>query len=121
MKKIIPYILAYVIVATGTAIYPHIYRHFAEKPTIVAASNIVVVLNPGLSQSEFDAKLKQVGLSEFDPFKDKTPPPPARPSALHSLVYHYIFDAVMLAAFAGLVILFRRKFPADVPVQTHAA
>jgi hypothetical protein len=118
MKKLIPYILAYVIVATATAVYPHIYRHFASYPPSVAPHNsVTVILNPGISQDELATKLKQVGLSEWDPYKDKGLPTPSRPSPAYSLVHHYVFDAVMLSAFAGLVILFRRKCPS----HDHAA
>jgi len=122
MKKLIPYIISYLLVATGTFFYPRIYMHFASYPPTVAPHNsVAVILNPGISQDELATKLKQVGLSEFDPYKDKPAPPPSRPSFIHSLAYHFAFDAVMLSVFVGLVILFRRTFRADVPDQTHAA
>jgi hypothetical protein len=112
MKKLIPYIISYLLVATGTFFYPRIYMHFASYPPTVAPHNsVAVILNPGISQDELATKLKQVGLSEFDPYKDKASPLPSRPSPVYSLVHHYVFDAVMLSAFAGLVILFRRIFP----------
>lgn len=115
MKRIIPYILAYIIVATGTAIYPRIHAHFVKNPPDGISANLVAIVQyGGLSKGEFDAKLKQVGLSEWDPYKDKVSPPSRLPSQ-YSIVYHYVFDAVMLAAFAGLVIVFRRIFQADVP------
>jgi hypothetical protein len=67
MKKLIPYILAYLIVATGTAVYPYVYRHLLS-PTITVAprGSVAVVVNPGISREELVAKLKQVGLSEAD-------------------------------------------------------
>jgi hypothetical protein len=115
MKKLIPYILAYLIVATGTAVYPHIYRHFASQaPTILPADSVAIISNPGLSQAELDAKLQQVGLSQAHPQPGKVPPP----AHSYSYVYHYAFDAVMLSAFAGLVILFRRV--CGVGVSSHA-
>jgi hypothetical protein len=124
MKKLVPYILAYLIVATCTAVYPYVYRHyFMRKMTeTLPANTVALITNPGLSQAQLDAKLHQVGLSEFNPHTDKSPPPPSRPSRLYSLTtYHYIFDAVMLSVFAGLVILFRRIFQTVVPDRSHAA
>jgi hypothetical protein len=113
MKKLIPYIISYVLVATATLLYPRIYMHFSSYPLTVAPHNAVaVILNPGISQDELATKLKQVGLSEFDPYKDKVSPP-SRPSPVYSVVHHYVFDAVMLSAFAGLVVLFRRIFPSQ--------
>jgi hypothetical protein len=117
MKKLIPYILAYFIVATCTAIYPHIYRHFVNHAPVVSPhTSVAVVLNSGMSQAELDAKLQQVGLSEARPHVVTT----VRPAPLFSLVVHYFFDAVVFSAFAGLVILFRRAFHADVPNNEHA-
>jgi hypothetical protein len=117
MKKLIPYILAYLIVATGTLVYTRIVRHFSSYPPSVAPHNsVAIILNPGISQDELATKLKQVGLSEFDPYKDKgTPYSP--PSQVYFLVHHYVIDAVMLSAFVGLVFLFRRIFPS----HDHAA
>jgi hypothetical protein len=118
MKKLIPYILAYLIVATGTAVYPHIYRHFvSQPPTVFPADTVALVSTTGLSQAELDAKLQQVGLSEAQPKPGRVPPP----AHSYSYVYHYAFDAVMLSAFAGLVILFRRVFQAEVPSHADAA
>ena len=117
MKKLIPYILAYLIVATCTAAYPHISRHFvSHEPVILPYSSVAVALNPGMSQAELDAKLQQVGLSEAQPHVVTT----VRPAPLLSLVVHYFFDAVMLSAFVGLVVWFRRIFHADIPDQAHA-
>jgi hypothetical protein len=73
-------------------------------------------LSPGLSHADIVAKLHQVGLSEAPAMTL-----PSRPSLLSTMFYHYVFDAVMLSVFVGLVILFRRTFPADIPHQTHAA
>jgi hypothetical protein len=118
MKTLIPYILAYLIVATCTAVYPQIYRHFvSHAPVMLPHSSVSVVLNPGMTQAELDAKLQQVGLSEAQPHIITT----VRPAPLLSLVVHYVFDAVVFSAFVGLVILFRRAFQADVPNHEHAA
>jgi hypothetical protein len=118
MKKLIPYILAYLIVATGTAAYSHIYRHFVtQAPYTYPHDTVAVVLTAGMSQAEFDAKLQQVGLSEAVPHVVTT----VRPAPLLSLVFHYVFDAVIFAAFAALVILFQRRFQAGVSNHDHAA
>jgi hypothetical protein len=118
MKKITPYILAYLIVATGTAVYPHIYRHFvSQAPYTYPHDTVAVVLTAGMSQAEFDTKLQQVGLSEAQPRVVTT----VRPAPFYSLAYHYVFDAVIFAAFAGLVILFQRRFRAGFSNHDHAA
>jgi hypothetical protein len=118
MKKLIPYILAYLIVATGTAVYPHIYRHFVRQaPTVFPADSVALVSHPGLSQAELDAKLQQVGLSEAVPHAITV----VRPTPFYSLAYHYVFDAVIFAAFAGLVILFQRRFRSTLSDHVDAA
>ena len=104
MKKLIPYILAYVIVATATAVYPRVYMqlymrfHTQPPPYTYPHGSVAIVLNPGVSHDELIAKLQQVGLSEA-----KGQPDSPRPSLYPTLVHHYVFDAVMLSAFAGLV------------------
>jgi hypothetical protein len=106
MKKLIPYILAYVIVATATAVYPHIYRHFAtQAPYTYPHDSVAVVLNPGVSHDDLVAKLQQVGLSEAVPPHIVAT---IRPAPFYTLAYHYVFDAVIFAAFAGLTLLFQR-------------
>jgi hypothetical protein len=118
MKKLIPYILAYLIVATGTAVYPRIYRHFvSQAPYTFPHDSVAVILNAGMSQADFDAKLQQVGLSEARPHVVTT----VRPAPVLSLIIHYVFDAVVFSAFAGLVVLFQRRFPSNVPKHDHAA
>jgi hypothetical protein len=118
MKKLIPYIISYLIVATATAVYPRIYRHFASQaPYTFPHGSVAVVLNPGMTQAELDAKLQQVGLSEAVPHIVTT----VRPAPLLSLVVHYVFDAVVFSAFVGLVILFRRAFQADAPNHEPSA
>jgi hypothetical protein len=114
MKKLIPYIISYIIIATATAIYPYVYRQFFMPSMVerMPAGSIAIVMNPGMSHEDLVAKLQQVGLSEAH-----GQPMPTRPSHLPALVHHYVFDAVMLSAFAGLVILFRRIFPS----HDHAA
>ncbi len=121
MKKFTPYILAYLIVATCTAIYPYLYGRFFMPRMVerMPAGSIAVILNPGMSHEDLVAKLQQVGLSEAQ--TQHAPivrPAPVATTILH-LAYHYTFDAVMLAVFAGLVIMFQRKFSQN--VSDHAA
>jgi hypothetical protein len=52
MKKFIPYILAYIIVASGTAVYPHIYAHFTRSAPIVYHNAVAIVLTH-ISQINF--------------------------------------------------------------------
>jgi hypothetical protein len=117
VKKLIPYIISYLIVATGTVVYARIYRHFASHaPIIVPHDSIAVITNPGLSQAELDAKLQQVGLAEARTQSSKVLPAPS-----FQYVYHYTYNAVMLSAFAGLVILFRRVFRVEIPSREPVA
>jgi hypothetical protein len=90
-----------------------------SRPEPLPPNAVAIVLNPGLSHQEFVAKLQQVGLSEAHPL------PPGAAIAfwppLPPLAFHFVFDAVMLSVFVGLVILFQRALGADIPEQTHAA
>jgi len=99
MKKLIPYILAYFIVAVGTAAFAHFTRH---TPSSLYPPNSVTVITT-LSHAELAAKLQQVGLPEIPPIQTMTVSP------LHfSVAYHFVFYAFILAAFAGLTFLFQR-------------
>jgi len=118
MKKLIPYIISYLIVATATAVYPRIYRHYASQaPYTFPHGSVAVVLNPGVTHDELVAKLQRVGLSEAVPPHIVAT---IRPAPFYTLAYHYVYDAVIFAAFAGLVILFRRSFRADIPSHADA-
>jgi hypothetical protein len=118
MKKLVPFILAYFIVATCKEVYSHGYRHFVSRaPGLVSHNFVAVVLEPGMSQAELDAKLQQVGLSEAVPHVVTS----VRPAPIFSLVVNYVFDAFVFAAFAGLVILFQRKFRSEIPDHVDAA
>lgn len=115
-NKVLPYILSYLIVATLTAVYAHVMRGLYSQPPIRLPLTVVpVALNPGMTQTEFDARLKQVGLSEAEPHSVTT----IRRAPFLTLAAHYVFDAAVFAAFAGLVILFKHTFPQDFPEQPH--
>jgi len=121
MKKLIPYILAYLIVATATAIYPHISRLlFTSAPAPFPPNTVALVVDPGLSHDELVAKLQKVGLSEAHPLTAPNATVTIRPAPLLTLASHYIFDAAMLAAFVGLVILFQRSSRTKNPEQPQA-
>jgi uncharacterized membrane protein YagU involved in acid resistance len=100
MKKLIPYLLAYLIVAGGTAVYSHFARHAHASPY---PPNSVTVITK-LSHDELAAKLQQVGLPEAEHLQTMT----VSPAPVASLVYHFAFYAVIFAAFAGLTLLFQR-------------
>ena len=100
MKKLIPYILAYLIVAGGTATYSHFARH--AHASLYPPNSVTVITT--LSHDELAAKLQQVGLPEAQHLQTMT----VRPDSLFSLVYHFGFYAVIFAAFAGLTFLFKR-------------
>ena len=100
MKTFISYILAYLIVAGGTATY----SHFAGQghASIYPPNSVTVITT--LSHDELAAKLQQIGLPEAKHLVTMT----VRRGSLASLVYHFVFYAVILAAFAGLTCLFQR-------------
>ena len=124
MKKFLPYILAYLIVATATAVYPHIYMHLVKGTHGAFPRNSVTVVTipPGMTHEQLVARLNQVGLSEPTQTGQSlqkgqiSRAVTVRPASLFQL---YIFDAVMLVAFVGLVNLFQRAFRLHAPV--HAA
>ena len=113
MKKLIPYILAYLIVTGGTVAFEHFARHAHTGPY---PPNSVTVITT-LSHDELKAKLQQVGLPEAAHLETMT----VKSAPLVSLVFHFIFYAVILAVFAGLAQLFRRAFHTDVSFHDHAA
>lgn len=110
MKKILPYLLAWFIVATCTAIYPRVYGWFMHPGTpTFPRESVAVVLNPGISRDDLVARLRQVGLSEAQAQQTPMIAPAPMLTMLFGLAYHFAFDAVVFTAFAGLVILFQRK------------
>ncbi len=104
MKKLIPYILAYLIVAIGTSAYSHFASH--SHASLYPPNSVTVITT--LSHDELAAKLQQVGLPEAEHLQTMT----VRYDSLSlvSLVYHFGFYAVIFAAFAGLTLLFQRVF-----------
>jgi hypothetical protein len=108
MKKLIPYILSYLIVATGTIAFSHFSRHANPFPP-----NSVTVITT-LSHDELAAKLNQAGLSEshIQTMTVKSDP-------LLSLVLHFVFFGIYFAAFAGLTYFFQRVFRANVLNREH--
>jgi hypothetical protein len=94
MKKLIPYILAYLIIATGTAAFYKPTHAFPVPP------NSVTVFST-LSQGDLAAKLDQAGFHDQMMFK---------PAPLGSLIVHFLVFAAYFAAFAGLTLLFQRAF-----------
>ena len=113
MKKFIPYILAYLIVAAGTAVYSSFARHGYHNP--YPPNSVTVVTT--LSHDQLAAKLQQVGLPEAQHIETMT----VKPAPLLSLAVHFLIFAVYLAAFAVLTVFFQRVLRADVSDTSHAA
>jgi hypothetical protein len=95
MKKLIPYILAYLIVAGGTLAYSHLSRHTNPSPYFT--------LHTTMTHDELVAKLQQVGIPESAVHLTTVTPAP-----FATLVYHFVMFAIYFAAFAGLTLLFQR-------------
>ena len=108
MKKLIPYILAYLIVAAGTAVY----AHFSSRAHANLLPPNSVTVTSSLSHDELAAKLDQAGFHETLTIQ---------PAPMLSLVLHFVIFAVYLAAFAVLTHLFQRTFHTDIPSHDHAA
>jgi hypothetical protein len=109
MKKLIPYILAYIIIAAGTATYSHFARHAQN-------THPYFTFYTKLSHDELVAKLQQAGIPEASVFTTTI-----RPAPLATLVYHFAFYAVLFAIFVGLTLLFQRAFRTNVTNHDHAA
>jgi hypothetical protein len=94
MKKIIPYIISYLIVAAGTVAY----SRFSHTTT-----STFFTLHTTLSHDELVAKLQQVGIPESAVHLSTMTYAP-----LATLIYHFAFYAVIFGAFLGLAYLFER-------------
>jgi len=102
MKKLLPYLLAYLIVAGGTAIYSQLERQAYAR----THSPNAVTVTTTLSHDELAAKLSQLGLPET-----KVQTETVKPSPLFaSLAYHFVWYAILMGAFAGLTVWFQRAF-----------
>ena len=113
MKKLIPYIISYLIVAAGMVAYSYFARHGHHG---LYPPNSVTVITT-LSHDELAAKLQQVGLPETPPLQTMT----IKPDTLFSTVYTFGFYAIIFAAFAGLTFLFQRLFRTTSTSHDHAA
>jgi hypothetical protein len=111
MKHLIPYILSYLIVASGAALYAHVFsRH------VTSSQSKYVIVDDTFSHDELVAKLQQAGLSEASVQKVTV-----KPATFFTIMYIFIFDAVLLTAFVVLTYFFRRLFQANVPNHIHDA
>jgi uncharacterized membrane protein YkvI len=112
MKKLVPYILSYLIITAGVSVY----SHYAGRPhhSLYPPNSVTVITT--LSHDELAAKLQQVGVPEIPPLRTMT----VRPAPLVSLVLHFLIFAVYFGAFVGLTHLFQRMFRSDVPSPDHA-
>ena len=109
MKKLIPYILSYVLVTAGIVTFAHFSRLHPLLPNSVTVQTT-------LSHAELATKLQQVGLPEASVQTFHVKPAP-----LFSVVYLYVLYAVIFGTFMGLAHLFQRVIRADVPRHDHAA
>ena len=112
MKKLIPYIISYLIVAAGMVAYSYFARHGHRD---LYPPNSVTVITM-LSHDELAAKLQQVGLPETPPLQTIT----IKPDTLFSTVYTFGFYAIIFAVFAGLTFLFQRLFRTTITSHDHA-
>ncbi|MGD1089377.1 MAG: hypothetical protein ABR955_11725 [Verrucomicrobiota bacterium] len=110
MKKLIPYIISYLIITSGTAAY----FHFFGRPFVSPYPPNSVTVITTLSHNELAAKLQQVGLPEIPPMRTMTVGP-----AHMNLAHHFVYYAVILAAFAGLTYFFQRAFRTNVMSHDH--
>ena len=109
MKKLIPYIISYLIVAAGTAAFAHFSRHAQN-------THPYFTFYTPLSHDDLVAKLQQAGIPEASVFTAIVSPAP-----LATLVYHFVFYAVIFAIFVGLTLLFQRAFRHNVTSHDHDA
>ncbi|MGO8765250.1 MAG: hypothetical protein ACLQSR_08975 [Limisphaerales bacterium] len=106
MKKLIPFILSYLLIAGGTAAFSHFVTRTDTRPYPPNSVTIVTTL----SHDELAAKLQQAGLPEAGkPLQMLT----MSSAPILSLFFHFGYYAVILAAFTGLTFLFQRKFEAE--------
>ena len=98
MKKIIAYVISYLIVFTGITALSGFYRHAAASPYFN------VKLHTTLSHDELVAKLQQIGLSAPSVQVATVTYAPK----LTSLLYTFSTYALMFAAFLGLAYLIER-------------
>jgi hypothetical protein len=113
MKKLIPYILSYLIITAGVSVYAHFSRH---ARSVLYPPNSVTVITT-LSHAELAAKLQQAGLSEAQHMMMMT----ERPAPMLSLIMRFLMFAVYFTAFTGLTLLFQRAFRTNVTSHDHAA
>ena len=105
LKRFLPYLLSYFVVASCVVAYDIInVSHMSSSPSkyvILNSSMSYVIVDSSLPHDELATKLKQAGLPEASNYFVK-------PDNFYLVVHRLGFLAVVLAAFVGLVFLFRR-------------
>jgi hypothetical protein len=109
MKKFIPYILSYLIVASGVVVYEHIFTKH-----IRSSSSQYVIVDSTLSHDELATKLKQAGLPEASGYILK-------PATFFAVIHRFIFLALFLVVFAALANFLKRVFRTNAPTHNHDA
>ena len=95
MKKLIPYLISYLIIATGTAAVFHFSRH--------TGTSTYFTLHTTLSHDDLVAKLQQVGIPESAVhLTTRTPAPVA------TVIYLFVDYGVGFSVFLGLAYLIER-------------
>ena len=113
LKRFLPYIFSYLIVASSVVVYEHFFIEGEFKEHNRPPSYQYVIVDSALSYDELATKLKQAGLPEASEYI-------AMPPTLIELVLRrFVFLAICLAAFGGLSYFFRRVFRADAPTHNH--
>jgi hypothetical protein len=112
MKKLIPYILSYLIIAECISVYTHFFNR--TEANLLPPNAITVITT--LPHDQLAAKLQQAGLQEANLRTMTFQPAPLLGSVLHFLIF-----AVYFSAFMGLVHLFQQVFRSDAPRPDHAA
>jgi hypothetical protein len=116
MKKLIPFILSFLIVSSGNYVFAHFASwHVSASTHASSVLSHFAVVDTTLSHDELVAKLQQIGLPATSLHEITY-----RSAPLFSLIYHFTFEAIYFSAFVGLVYLFQRAFRTNVPNHNHA-
>jgi len=95
MKKLIPYLISYLIIVAGMIAFGHFSHHQGARSFIA--------LNTTLPHAELIAKLQQVGIPE-SAVHDAS----VRPAPLATAIYDLVFYGTIFGVFLGLACLIKR-------------
>jgi len=112
MKKLIPYILSYLIITEGISVYTHFFNH--AEVNLFPPNSVTVTTT--LSHDQLTAELQQAGLQEVGL---RTMTMTFRPAPLIGSVLHFLIFAVYFGSFVGLTFIFQRMLNAEIPDSGH--